>query len=79
MTIIKDTHLTLIGIPSRVEANNSLNFFAITNIREKNCRVSVPVHIYNSLVKLFHDSQFLIFCASIMVNLVKGRHGAVKR
>ena len=46
--IIEDTHLTLIGILSKVEANNSL-FFAITNIREKICRVSIPVHIYNSL------------------------------
>ena len=49
-TIIEDTHLTLEGIPFKVEANNSSNFFAITNIREKNCRVSVPVHIFNSLV-----------------------------
>ena len=49
-TIIEDTHLTLAAIPFKVEANNSLICFAITNIREKTCRVSVPVHIYNSLV-----------------------------
>ena len=49
-TIIEDAHLTLIGILSKVEANNSLFFFVITNIREKICRVSVPVHIYNSLL-----------------------------
>ena len=48
-TVKEDTHLTLIGILPKVEANN---FFAITNIREKICRVSVPVHIYNSLIKL---------------------------
>ena len=41
-TIIEDTHLTLAVIPFKVEANNS-NFFANTNIREKICRVSVPV------------------------------------
>ena len=34
-TIIEDTHLTLASIPFKVEANNSLIFFAITNIREK--------------------------------------------
>ena len=50
-TIIKDTHLTLMGILSKVEANNSL-IFAITNIQEKICRVSVPVHNYNSLYNL---------------------------
>ena len=55
-TIIEDTHLTLIGIPSKLEANNSLVFFVITNIREKISRVSVPVYIYNSLmlqIKIF--------------------------
>ena len=43
MNIIEDTHLTLAVIPFKVEANNSFNFFAITNTREKICRVSVPV------------------------------------
>ena len=51
-SIIEDIHLTLIGILSKAEANNSLIFFAITNIREKNYRVSVPVHIYNSLMSV---------------------------
>ena len=49
MNIIEDTHITLIGIPFKKEAN-SLLLFVITNIREKVCRVSIPVHIYNSLV-----------------------------
>ena len=44
-TIIEDTHLTLAVIPFKVEVNNSLIFLAITNIREKNCRVSVPVSL----------------------------------
>ena len=47
-TIIEDAHLTPAVIPFKVEAT-TLYFFAITNIREKSCRVSVPVHIYNSL------------------------------
>ena len=42
-TIIEDTHLTLAVIPFKVEANNFFNFFAVTSIQEKNCRVSVPV------------------------------------
>ena len=49
MTIKKDTHLTLAGIPFKAETDNSLTFFAITDIREKNCRVSVPVYIFNFL------------------------------
>ena len=40
--IIEDTHLTLAVIPFKAEAKNSL-FFAITNIQEKICRVSVPL------------------------------------
>ena len=48
-TITEDTHLTLAGIPFKVEANNSLIFFAITNIRKRIVQVSVPGHIYNSL------------------------------
>ena len=42
-TIIEDTHLLLAAILFTVEANYSIVFFAITNIREKNCRVSIPV------------------------------------
>ena len=42
-TKVKDTKLTPAVIPFYVGQNNSLNFFAITNIREKSCRVSVPV------------------------------------
>ena len=48
-TIIEDAHLTLVGNPFKAEAKISLILFAITNIREKTCRVSVPVKIYNSL------------------------------
>ena len=33
-----------------MKKNNSVNFFSVTNIREKSCRVSVPVKIYNSVV-----------------------------
>ena len=43
MTKVKDTKLIQAVILFKVEANNSLIFFAITNIRKKNCRVSVPV------------------------------------
>ena len=54
-TIIEDTHLTLAAILFNVEANYSIVFFAITNIREKNCRVSIPGNIYNSLSNpMFH-------------------------
>ena len=49
--IIEDTHLTLAVIPFKIVANDSLIFFTISNIREKSCQVSVPVHIYNSLSK----------------------------
>ena len=45
-TIIEDTHLTLAGIQFKVEANNSLIFCHYKHTRKK---VSVPVHIYNSL------------------------------
>ena len=48
-TIIEDTHLTLAVILFKVEANNFLSFFAITNTREKSCQVSVPL-VYNSMV-----------------------------
>ena len=37
-------------MPFKNRGKQLLNFFAITNIREKICRVSVPVHIYNSLI-----------------------------
>ena len=50
MTIIEDTHLALIDIPSKVEANNSLIFLPLQTYERKICRVFVPVHIYNSLV-----------------------------
>ena len=43
MTSIEDTHLALGAFPFNVEVNNSLKILAITNIREQNCRVSVPV------------------------------------
>ena len=49
-TIIEDTHLTLIGISFKVEANDSLIFFLLQTYEKKVCRVSVPVHIYNSLI-----------------------------
>ena len=49
-TIIEDTHLTLAVIPLKVGANNSLIFFAITNIWEKICRVSVP---FQSIIPWF--------------------------
>ena len=42
-TVVEDTHLTRAVIPFKVGANNSLIKIAITNIREKICRVSVPV------------------------------------
>ena len=50
MTGIEDTHLTPAVLLFQVEVNNAL-FFAIIDIREKICRVSVPVGIYNSLAK----------------------------
>ena len=43
MTGIEDTYRTLTAILFQVEANNSSKIFAITNIQEKICRVSVPV------------------------------------
>ena len=50
-TIIEDTHLTLEGIPFKVEANSSLIFLPLQTYEKKICRVSVPVHIYNSLIR----------------------------
>ena len=41
-TKAEDTHLTLAAIPFQAGVNNTL-IFAITNMRGKNCRVSVPV------------------------------------
>ena len=55
-TIIEDTHITLAGISFKVEANNTV---AITNIREKNCRVFVPVRIYNFLNQSTWASRIL--------------------
>ena len=34
-TIVEDTHLTLIGIPSKVEANNSLIFLLLQTYEKK--------------------------------------------
>ena len=42
-TVIEDTHLTLAVVPFEVGVNNYLIFFVIINIREKICRVSVPL------------------------------------
>ena len=50
-TMIEDTHLTLIGFLSKVEANNFLIFLPLQTYEKKICRVSVPVHIYNSLME----------------------------
>ena len=48
-TKIKETTLTLTVILSRMK--QFFNFFSVTNIRQKSCRVSVPLKIYNSLCK----------------------------
>ena len=52
-TIIEESHLTLTGIP--------FNFY-ISNIREKIFRVSVPVHIYNSLL---YENIVIFICEEL--------------
>ena len=42
-TRVEDIKLRLGVISLQVEVNNSSFFFGVTNIREKNCQVSVPV------------------------------------
>ena len=56
-TIVEDTYLTLIGFLSKVEANNSLIFLPLQTNEKKSCWVSVPVHIYNSLVGSLFDLE----------------------
>ena len=41
-TGLEDKYLTLAAIPFQVGVNISLIFFAVTNIRENDCRVSFP-------------------------------------
>ena len=36
------------------------NFFSVTNIQQKSCRVSVPVMIYNSLVSPLHIFEVML-------------------
>ena len=60
MTIIKNTHLTLAVIPFKVEANN--NFFAIRNIREKICRVSVPLQ---SIIPWLEKLIFTLYISTL--------------
>ena len=50
-TVIEDTHVTLMGIPFKVEANNSLIFLPLQTYEKKFAEFSFLL-IYNSLVFL---------------------------
>ena len=61
MARVDDKHLTLADILLWVGVNNSLKKIAGTDIRGKFCRVSVPVHIYNSLIKQYINLKLPLY------------------
>ena len=56
MTGVEGTYLTLTAILFQVGVNNSLNFFAVTNIREKNLPSFLSYRIY--IIPWFVTIQF---------------------